>query len=641
MVGFVAVARAAVFVWATLNAIDDVALLMRVGRLAAVAIPKSINSSNGDAIGGDTELCEVCDDVMGDLLKGSEGLSAIPCGAACLGLKQCVQMCESLKKASATSTQFPCVAAGYCDAVQADMMESDDPECTTGPFFSCRPRRYCRRKRKGIRMTCDLRPGIGRWLGLKHAASHHMVALAESLLSQPHCGDAGINSSDVPYCIAKPRGLGAMAEVAGNFISLVIGGYSSIKAIESPGGNDDQQWLTFWLILTVTLFCEKFFARVILSSIPFYYECKLAVIIWLMCMSGAEIVYRKLRRSLTYFGALQSEEQANVQQLEIFKATGKDVVRKLQLTSKQESQKLSAKKLSSPASTKEDWEYDDSVEELPDAGEQLFQLSRYIISAEGATALERSKEVSIQDMALLVERAAEVVSFQPRYLRVHLHGVVETPEGDLPSMDRNGLADPYVVCRLIPQDGKPYPEKGVSSRVAYKTLRPTWEEEIELSLRGGSIDVDGYYKSHEQASTTLLHLQVRDADTAHWGIAHFLFRAMIFGSVIAAVAAHVHGVTDALTNFQWNSVMFTILLIGIGLVATYEMAITRRSDDQDIGECIVPLALLLDQREHNLKLILRAPKGEESGDDAEIDEEKKNSVGGFGIIRATLELSEH
>ena len=81
-------------------------------------------------------------------------------------------------------------------------------------------------------------------------------------------------------------------------MTLIAGAAFSIRAIETPGGDDDRQWLTFWLILTILLFVERFLARVILSSMPMYYEIKLALLCWLMLAGGADTVYRKLRRFL-------------------------------------------------------------------------------------------------------------------------------------------------------------------------------------------------------------------------------------------------------------------------------------------------------------------------------------------------------
>ena len=59
----VALFKPVIAVWAALNVVDDLSLLFRVARLAQVLLP-----------GGSprTEMCDVCDDVMGDLLKGSD-----------------------------------------------------------------------------------------------------------------------------------------------------------------------------------------------------------------------------------------------------------------------------------------------------------------------------------------------------------------------------------------------------------------------------------------------------------------------------------------------------------------------------------------------------------------------------------------
>ena len=151
------------------------------------------------------------------------------------------------------------LAAGYCVDGEIDSVD----ECTVGPFFTCNPSRYCVRKRKGFRVSCELRPGIGRWIGMRNAVGTHAAALTEGLWKQPHCGEPGAG----PYCIAEPKGVGALAEGVGHVLSVVYGGWSTIVSIESPGGDDDRQWLTFWLILTLLLFVERYLARVLLSTV--------------------------------------------------------------------------------------------------------------------------------------------------------------------------------------------------------------------------------------------------------------------------------------------------------------------------------------------------------------------------------------
>ena len=85
---------------------------------------------------------------------------------------------------------------------------------------------------------------MGRWLHLKKSAQQHAAAMADGLLSQKRCGepDAG------PYCIAKPIGYGRVAEILSWLLSILYGGYASTVAIESPGGDDDQQWLMVSII---------------------------------------------------------------------------------------------------------------------------------------------------------------------------------------------------------------------------------------------------------------------------------------------------------------------------------------------------------------------------------------------------------
>ena len=318
----VAILKPIIYIWATMNAVDDLTILIRVFRLGTMMLPGH----------GKSGQCAMCDDVMGDLLRGSEGLEAIPCNWACLRVPRCVQMCEGIKRAGQNSTHYPCIAAGYCDAVDEGEVEVEG-HCVTGAFFSCQPSHHCIRKRRGIKFSCELRPGIGRWVGMKNAVGQHAGALADGLLSQPHCGEPGASK----YCIATPTGLGAVAEGIGHILSVVYGGWKTIASIESPGGDDDRQWLTFWLILTIILFIERYLARVVLSTVnvfgvPVYYEMKLILLIWLLFRDGAESVYRHLRRAVasTVGGRLLKKRQraADLEELAILRRDCVEIVDK-------------------------------------------------------------------------------------------------------------------------------------------------------------------------------------------------------------------------------------------------------------------------------------------------------------------------
>ncbi|KAL2634503.1 hypothetical protein R1flu_005982 [Riccia fluitans] len=78
--------------------------------------------------------------------------------------------------------------------------------------------------------------------------------------------------------------------LAGPFLMLVYPVYQSILAIESPGKEDDAQWLTYWVIFYsfVELGCET-----LLSWIPFWYTVKFVAVAWLVLppFRGAAYIY--------------------------------------------------------------------------------------------------------------------------------------------------------------------------------------------------------------------------------------------------------------------------------------------------------------------------------------------------------------
>ena len=74
-----------------LNAVDDLSVLFRLGRLGLALLPGSASLST---------MCDICDDVMVDLLKGAEGLQTLPCSWACLRVPECVAMCNNVKEFS-------------------------------------------------------------------------------------------------------------------------------------------------------------------------------------------------------------------------------------------------------------------------------------------------------------------------------------------------------------------------------------------------------------------------------------------------------------------------------------------------------------------------------------------------------------
>jgi hypothetical protein len=691
-------------IWAGLNLLDDVGWMIKLGRLVGASVAPILRQDEAP----DT-MCGLCDDVLSEFLKGKDGLQAVPCAWACLHIPACMTMCERMQTASETSTKFPCIAAGYCtDEDDGTNNKSDfslaDIECTRGPLFSCEPSKYCRRQRREGRafwkFTCDLRPGMGRWVGIQKAASKHSTALAEAFIRPKHCGEANAG----PYCISEPVGMGKISEWVSWSLSLLYGGYRSIVAIETPGGDDDQQWLTFWLILVLTILTERAVARVVLSRVPFYYEMKCMVIIWLLFWDGATIIYRRLVRKqwstggwLSYFATVRrrGHQEAAVEQLRCLQEIGGTVItnqlKKFQAELKQDPSKrcslrlLQTTPVPSPAkklpstmtfmggsssqiqqrydhslnlSTSQrsnvmgslsegnelqeeeeeegnkqidetiplgasiidatttrnevdlfSWEYDYTESSKNRRGaiaanpaELLHLISKWILSSEGMHTLEEefhSTTSNVQNqqqqhessppssyngtdiIALLLERAAAVMSFQPRYVNVHVIGTKDGPDGQLPPMDGSGnTTDCYIKCRLLcrryrsnnsnnvpfvtqalspqedgpavptrrplhDQNHRPYPERGIVTRTIYRSIQPIWKDDIEIPLQGGMVDTTGSYRN-QQARSTILQVEAWDADVGVWGIALDTFQWLAILLLMVMILGYIGGYLDYL-----------------------------------------------------------------------------------------------
>eukprot|EP00584_Thalassiosira_punctigera_P007528 CAMPEP_0172542362 /NCGR_PEP_ID=MMETSP1067-20121228/12993_1 /TAXON_ID=265564 ORGANISM="Thalassiosira punctigera, Strain Tpunct2005C2" /NCGR_SAMPLE_ID=MMETSP1067 /ASSEMBLY_ACC=CAM_ASM_000444 /LENGTH=364 /DNA_ID=CAMNT_0013328593 /DNA_START=92 /DNA_END=1183 /DNA_ORIENTATION=- len=363
-------------------------------------------------------------------------------------------------------------------------------------------------------------------------------------------------------------------------------------AIESLGGSDDRQWLTFWVILTNLLFIERFFARVILSNFSYYYHAKLLVLAWLVWRNGADTCYRTLRRFLESRGLIASDEQVAMRGLERMQRIGKEVDRKrLSWLARSTTWKLDE--------NWEDWDYDDEDDENHPSSE-LYELSKFILSSEGVKTLGEIQDISIQDKMLLVEHAASVVSFQPRFLRVRVVGTIDGEEGQLRPAVANGPVDPYVVCRIVPDRGEPYPNGGVTTSILHDALNPRWNQDIEIPLRGGTIGKSGFYRCQDDIDRTKLRVIVRDAEIGFWKRAHALFRFLAAALVIDAAVARFDGLPHA-------ELGVAALLVFPCLVASRVLAASLKRDYSTIGECTCPLGMLKDQREHKLLLTLRMP----------------------------------
>ena len=112
-----------------------------------------------------------------------------------------------------------------------------------------------------------------------------------------------------------------MLGIGATYITVAIGVaypvFMSFLALESEGGDDDKQWLTYWVVfgvLNIVDQCSGF----ILSFIPFYFFLKLCFLIFLMHPStkGATMVYN------TYFLPAMSQAETHIQKAENLVADG-------------------------------------------------------------------------------------------------------------------------------------------------------------------------------------------------------------------------------------------------------------------------------------------------------------------------------
>ncbi|KAJ2162677.1 hypothetical protein GGF46_000402 [Coemansia sp. RSA 552] len=77
-----------------------------------------------------------------------------------------------------------------------------------------------------------------------------------------------------------------------NLTGFGYAAYATMNAIESPGKEDDAQWLTYWVVFGLFNVAE-YFTGFLLYWIPFFYLFKLAFLVWLMLPTtrGAERLY--------------------------------------------------------------------------------------------------------------------------------------------------------------------------------------------------------------------------------------------------------------------------------------------------------------------------------------------------------------
>jgi receptor expression-enhancing protein 5/6 len=72
-----------------------------------------------------------------------------------------------------------------------------------------------------------------------------------------------------------------LAAPISNLVGWALPAYLSFKALESPGHQDDVQWLTYWIVFGFFNFTESIALSLVLYYFPWYFAFKTVFILWL------------------------------------------------------------------------------------------------------------------------------------------------------------------------------------------------------------------------------------------------------------------------------------------------------------------------------------------------------------------------
>lgn len=83
-----------------------------------------------------------------------------------------------------------------------------------------------------------------------------------------------------------------------NLVGWAFPAFLSMRALETPGHEDDIQWLTYWSVFGFFSFIESFALRIVLHYVPWYFPIKTFFLIWLQLPTtrGAHIFYHSVFR---------------------------------------------------------------------------------------------------------------------------------------------------------------------------------------------------------------------------------------------------------------------------------------------------------------------------------------------------------
>ncbi|KAI3785884.1 hypothetical protein L1987_45010 [Smallanthus sonchifolius] len=91
--------------------------------------------------------------------------------------------------------------------------------------------------------------------------------------------------------------MSGLHQLAGPVTMLLYPLYASVVAIESSSKEDDQQWLSYWILYSFLTLMEMLL-QPLLEWIPIWYDVKLIAVAWLVLpqFRGAAFIYNKFVR---------------------------------------------------------------------------------------------------------------------------------------------------------------------------------------------------------------------------------------------------------------------------------------------------------------------------------------------------------
>ncbi|KAD4889109.1 hypothetical protein R6Q59_034007 [Mikania micrantha] len=91
--------------------------------------------------------------------------------------------------------------------------------------------------------------------------------------------------------------MSGLHQLAGPVTMLLYPLYASVVAIESASKEDDQQWLSYWILYSFLTLMEMLL-QPLLEWIPIWYDVKLIAVAWLVLpqFRGAAFIYNKFVR---------------------------------------------------------------------------------------------------------------------------------------------------------------------------------------------------------------------------------------------------------------------------------------------------------------------------------------------------------